>query len=69
MSEGGKSERAVNVTVNNNTSSGAKSNGTIASTSSLISINDGSGYSSVTDRTRTSRGYSSDTIKLRVFSR
>ena len=48
MSEGGKSERVVNVTVNNNTSSGAKSNGTIASTSSLISINDGSGYSSVT---------------------
>ena len=42
MSEGGKSERVVNVTVNNNTSSGAKSNGTIASTSSLISINDGS---------------------------
>ena len=36
--QGGKSECVVNVTVNNNTSSGTKSNGT--SNSSLISITD-----------------------------
>ena len=39
--KGGKSKRVVNVTMNNNTRSGTKSNGT--SISSLISITDESG--------------------------